>query len=291
MKRSTNKTSKFTLLVAAVCVMTFFSCDEQNSIEVQSDAVLDEISDDVELETSFEEVDDLAIAGAEHDFSTGGKSERDGRFECAELTKEETEGGVIITIDFGDGCTGPNGIVKTGIIQITKSGNHWIPGSTLVIELIDFTINEVALEGIRTVTNISESIDVAPVFSIILEGGKATWPSGTTATREVDRTRTLIRDNNPLGDEVHVEGITRGVNREGNNVEVLILERLVFKRSCRGGNKFIPVSGVKQITVGERVYTIDFGDGTCDNIATKTVNGVATEFTINPRRFKNHLGG
>ena len=273
--------------MAVVCMMIFFSCDEQNSIEVQSDAVLDEINDDVELETSFEEVDDLAVAGAEHDFSTGGRSERDGRFECAELNKEETEGGVIITIDFGDGCTGPNGKVKTGIIQITKSGDHWTPGSTMVIELIGFTINEVALEGVRTVTNISESVDVAPVFSIILEGGKATWPSGSTATREVDRTRTLIRDANPLGDEIHVEGISNGVNREGEDVEVLILERLVFKRACRGGNKFIPVSGIKQITKGDQVIVIDFGDGECDNIATKTIDGVTTEITINPRRFKN----
>ncbi len=287
MKRTGIKTNKFSLLVAVVLTMTFFACNDENVVSVQSDTVLDEISDDVELETSYEEVDDLALAGAEYDFSTSGKSEADGRFDCAELTKVNTDDGVIITIDFGDGCEGPNGKEIAGILKITKSGNHWIPGSVMSVELIGFSINEVDLEGIRTVTNISESIDDAPVFSIILAGGKATWPDGRFATREVDRTRTLIRGANPLGDEIHVEGVASGTSREGNSYEVLILERLVFKRSCRGSKKFIPVSGVKQITKGDKVIIIDFGDGTCDNLATMTVGGVTTEITINPRRFKN----
>lgn len=264
----------------------FFSCEE-NGITTESDTVLDLIDADVEVEMSYEEVDDIALAGASHDFSTGGRSERDGRFECAELTKEETASGVIITIDFGEGCEGPHGRIRAGIIKITKSGDHWEPGSVVTTELIGFSIDALSLEGIRTVTNISESVDVSPVFKVTLIGGTATWPDGTTATREVDRTRTLIRTDNPLGDEINVEGTSNGVNREGETVEVVILERLVFLRTCRGGKKFIPVSGVKQITVGEQVIIIDFGDGTCDNIATKTVDGVSTRITINPRRFKN----
>ena len=287
MKKIAIKTSRFSLLMATVFMMMFFACSEENGITIESDVVLDAINDDVELETTYEEVDDLALAGASHDFSTGGRSEQDSRFDCATLTREETASRVIITIDFGEGCEGPHGRTRAGIIRITKSGDHWVPGSKVSIEMIGFSVDDLELEGIRTVTNISESIESSPVFEVVLIGGKATWPDGTSATREVNRTRTLIRADNPLGDEVRVEGTSNGINREGESVEVVILERLVFLRTCRGGKKFVPVSGVKQITKGDQVIIIDFGDGVCDNIATKTIDGVSTEITLNPRRFKN----
>lgn len=287
MKKVAFRTNKFSLLVAVAFMVTMFSCTDENGIGIDSNLDIDGISDDVELETSFEDVDDMTLAGASHDFSTGGRSERDGRFECAEMTREETNSGVVITIDFGEGCEGPNGRVRAGVIQITKSGDHWEPGSVMTTEMIGFSIDELDLEGTRTITNISESSESNPVFGITLVGGKATWPDGTSATREVNRTRTLIIEDDSLGNEIRVEGTSNGVNREEESVEVLILEPLVFLRSCRGGKKFVPVSGVKQITKGEVVTIIDFGDGTCDNIATKTVDGVTTEIRINPRRFWN----
>jgi len=287
MKKIAFRTKRFPLLVAVAFMVTIFSCTDENGIGIDSNLEIDGISDDVELETSYEEVDDLTLAGASYDFSTGGRSDRDSRFECAEMTKEETDNGVVITIDFGEGCEGPNGRVRAGIIQITKSGDHWKPGSVMTTELIGFSIDDLLLEGTRSIINISESLESNPVFAVTLVGGKATWPDGTTATREVNRTRTLIIADDSLGNEIHVEGTSNGVNREGESVEVLILEPLVFLRSCRGGKKFVPVSGVKQITKGEEVIIIDFGDGTCDNIATKTVDGVTTEIRINPRRFWN----
>jgi len=139
MKRTAIKTNKFSLLVAAVCMLAFFSCDEQGAFE--NNVALDAINDDVELESSYEEVDDLALAGASHDFSSGGRSERDARFECAELTKEETDTGVIITIDFGEGCEGPHGRIRAGIIRITKTGDHWEPGSTMIVEMIIWSLD------------------------------------------------------------------------------------------------------------------------------------------------------
>jgi hypothetical protein len=285
MKRTGFKTNKLSLLVAAVCMMTFFACDDQGALD--NNVALDVINDDIELESSYEEVDDLALAGASHDFSTGGRSERDGRFECAEVTKEETDTGAIITIDFGDGCEGPNGRVRAGIIRITKTGDHWDLGSMMTAEMIGFSIDDLMFEGTRSVTNISESVDTNPTFKVTLIGGKATWPDGTSATREVNRVRTLIKsDDSELGREVWVDGTTNGVNREGESIDVQIIETLIFKRSCRAGKKFIPVSGVKQITKGEVVITIDFGDGECDNIAIKTVDGVSTEITIKKNRRK-----
>jgi hypothetical protein len=287
MKKITLSKSSIPMVLAIVFMGTICSCTDENGIDIDSNIALDGLSDEVELATSFEEVDDLTLAGASHDFSTGGRHERDGRFECAEISKEETGDGVIITIDFGEGCEGPNGRVRAGIIKITKIGDHLELGSVMSTELIGFTVDDLAMQGTRTITNVSDGIGSNPVFEVVLEGGEVTWPDGTSATREALKTRTLFIANDSLGNEIQVEGTSRGVNRAGESVEVLILEPLVFLRTCRGGKKFVPVSGVKQITKAAEVIVIDFGAGTCDNLATKTVDGVATEIEISPRRFKN----
>jgi hypothetical protein len=69
--------------------------------------------------------------------------------------------------------------------------------------------------------------------------------------------------------------------REGGDYERVITKRLIKPDDCR----FI-VSGTIQLIKGNRVIaTIDFGDGRCDNIATKTVDGVTTRFYL------DRLGG
>ena len=44
---------------------------------------------------------------------------------------------------------------------------------------------------------------------------------------------------------------------------------------------WIPVSGIEEGTFNEDTYSIDYGDGTCDNKYTITVNGVSEEIEIN----------
>jgi len=47
------------------------------------------------------------------------------------------------------------------------------------------------------------------------------------------------------------------------------------------------VSGIVEISKGDRQGTLDFGDGTCDNMATfKNAEGVVTAFTLRHRGHK-----
>ena len=71
-----------------------------------------------------------------------------------------------------------------------------------------------------------------------------------------------------VGSNILIEG--------GGNFERVITAPLVKNDGC----KFI-VSGTIEFRVnGEVVVIVDFGDGECDNIATKTINGVTTEFEL-----------
>ena len=239
------------------------------------------VAADLVASADFEEVDDITsnmmgIAEA----STGGRIDGNGhddRCGCAEVTHDKDA--QLIIIDFGDGCAGPNGVVRSGKIIINYDGRRFIPGSSWITTFEDFYVNDRHIEGTRTVTNISEDISADPKFHITLEDGKVTWPDETFATRQADRIRVWKRAANPLLDEVHIlaESITAGVNREEVRFICVVKRDLVFKKTCQGQKRGrIPVAGVKEVTVGDRVYTINFGEGECDTIVTIT-SGDLTE--------------
>ena len=233
------------------------------------------VAADLLAAADFEEVDDITsnMMGVAES-TEGGRVDANGhddRCKCAEITHDKEA--QMIIIDFGDGCEDDNGVVRSGKIIINYDGRRFIPGSEWVTTFEDYYVNDRLIEGTRTVTNISESLESNPTFHIVLEGGKVTWPDGTFATREADKVRVWVRAENPLLDEVHIlaESITAGMNKEEVKYSCLVKEDLVFKRACRGFKKGrIPVAGVKEVTIGDRVYTVDFGDGECDTIVTIT---------------------
>ena len=81
-----------------------------------------------------------------------------------------------------------------------------------------------------------------------------------------------VRAANPLNDDFHIlEGSTAwGANVEGVDYSMLVLETIVYKNICKLEGVHIPVDGLKQVTKGDRQYTVDFGDGECDNLVTIT---------------------
>ena len=221
-------------------------------------------------QADFDEVDDITsnIMGIA-DGGIGGKvtGHGDDRCNCAEVTHDKEA--QTITIDFGDGCAGPNGVVRSGIIFITYDGYRFVPGSYWTVTFREYYVNRRHIEGLRTVTNISETLLTNPTFHITLEDGKVTWPDGTYATREVDRTRVWFRASNPLLDEYHIlkGSVTSGMNKKGVNYNTEVLTDLVYKRNCRDNKRIrIPVQGTKQIIAGDRNCVIDFGDGECDTL-------------------------
>lgn len=221
-------------------------------------------------QSDFEEIDDITtnmMSIAEG--TSGGRIESvdDDRCRCAEVTHDKENH--TITIDFGDGCEGPNGVVRSGIIFITYHGHRFVPGSYWTVTFRNYHVNRRHIEGLRTVINVSESLETNPTFHITLEDGKVTWPDESFATREVDKTRVWVRSANPLMDETHIlaGSTTSGMNRRGVNYKTEVLTDLIYKRNCRTDRKVrIPVQGTKRVVTGDRNCVIDFGDGECDAI-------------------------
>lgn len=266
----TELANKAILGVGVASLVFFTACTEDM---VDSPALgIDDATIEAEsmAQSDFDEVDDITsnIMGVA-ETNSGGRvaDKKDDRCHCAEVTHDKEN--KTITIDFGDACKGPNGVVRSGIIFITYDGKRFIPGSSWTVTFRNYFVNNRHIEGERTVTNVSESLESNPTFHITLEGGKVTWPDKTVATREVDKTRVWVRASNPLMDEHHIlaGSTTTGTNRREVAYKTEVIEDLIYMRNCRTERRTrIPVQGIKQITKREKTCTIDFGDGECDNL-------------------------
>ena len=102
--------------------MMMATCNQE---QVDSAACFEEqeilVTEDVSIDESFDEVDDLTTASMDLYLSDGGRVTSDHRFDCVEVIKEEGK----ITLDFGDGCEGPHGRMRSGIIEVTYTGRYW----------------------------------------------------------------------------------------------------------------------------------------------------------------------
>jgi hypothetical protein len=268
----------------ALCFAVFLvttSCEDQEDHPLQNgidNLEIENVSSEEELQTTYDELELISVEADESldsDVVIGGREQMnltDRMTRCATVTHDKEA--MTITIDFGDGCEGPDGKVRSGIIFITYTGRLFIPGSVWTITSRGYTVNRKLIEGTKTITNVSANINDPVSFHKLLEGGKVTWPDGTYATREVDKTFTWIRADNPLGDEIHVEGEASGTNRRGVAYKVTIVSKIVWKRSCRLRGVCVPVQGLKVIERREHPdVLVDFGDGECDALVTITKNG------------------
>ena len=283
-------------------VMAFFmflaSCSDNNKIDysandnanVQSEANSDAQTEDTDdMSALAVSADDGTLSGGRPDESFGtprdiSKDKLDDRFKCATVTltfATDNNTTVVpnvihgfITINFGTGCTGPGGHIRTGIIKIEFQGRRFLPGSKIITTFQNYTVDGIKLEGTRTLTNTSASETSAVSFSIVEDGMKVTWPDATFATRSSSRTRTWNRTANPTGDSWTVTGSATGTNRKGKEYSMTITKALVYKRACAISNKvFMAVEGTKELTTDNKKVTIDYGSGECDNKVTITING------------------
>ncbi|MGB3465325.1 MAG: hypothetical protein WBA74_08645 [Cyclobacteriaceae bacterium] len=271
----------FTLLI----VMAFVACNDENLNDSAIDAQIAaaDISSEQSAEATYEEVDDM-VEQSMLTIPSFGKvdRDRDASITCAEISHDEA--GKTIELLFDGTCEGPEGNIKSGKIIITYNERRYVPGAFRKVTFDDFYVNDIKIEGARTITNVSETSEDSPTFTIEMENGKVIFSDGTFISRNANHTRTWIRAENPLDDLVTITGQASGIKRDGTSYTSEITSAITFKRACRAsGTARFPVSGVKEITAGENVLSIDFGDGSCDNEASFTLNGNTIEKEIQPR--------
>lgn len=202
---------------------------------------------------------------------------------------------VIVVISFPQsGCMGPDGRVRRGQIKTTYTNRLIVPGAESITTFLNFSIDSVTVGGTYKVKNMVEPIQITifpPQYNhkwlITVVGGRLGYPNGnvvewnsTKTIEQVEGSHTL-----PIQDNVFkIIGSSNGASVRNSvttswNSETI--EPLFKKATCR----WIVKGKIRTVrrnlsNTSPWVAVLDFGNGTCDNIATLNVNGNIRTITL-----------
>jgi hypothetical protein len=192
-----------------------------------------------------------------------------------------------VVVDFGTGCTASDGHHRRGKIIIVYSNGLRIPGASATTTFDGFYIDSIKVEGTHKITNVAEINALAKKWKVEVTAGKLTKPNGDFT--EWNRTTIITQIENLLTTTVRdwifkIEGYGNGQTRRngiivGWNSE--IIDPLIKRFNCPHlvkGQVRIRRINITNTTRWEGI--IDFGNGTCDNKATITVNGHTREIIL-----------
>lgn len=198
---------------------------------------------------------------------------------CASITVDSAVMGVTtVTVDFGTtGCVCRDGRTRTGKIIITYNGRYRDAGTVITYTLSNYTVDGNKVEGSKTVTNMGPNTNGQPRWHVVVTGGKITKTDGTSATYSSDRIRTWskgyltadVADDEYLLDNGNNTVTDQGVNFKGQSYTVTITKTLHIVVACTWHIE----SGTLAFTAGSNTASIDFGDDTCNDLLSVTLNG------------------
>ena len=248
----------------------------------------EETEPDPEFETTFKLAEDQAISESISDdanvvffeasvnaglYRTNGQVETTNTLSCATVTvTPQNTFPKTIVIDFGaGGCVSADGVARKGKINITLSDYLHNPGTVAVLTFDNYYAAGFKVEGTITWTNTSTANGIS--WTRQITNGRVIEPIGGyywthEGTKNVTQTAGANTPLNLLDDVYSITGNHTVTNPAGKTRTVTILEALEKKTTCHNVTK-----GKMKIQGPNHFAMLDYGDGTCDNIATITIDG------------------
>jgi hypothetical protein len=190
---------------------------------------------------------------------------------CATISESSSSFPKTITVDYGTGCTDWFGRTRSGKIFIHLTDSFMNDNAVRTVTFENFYINGIGISGSRTTTNTGLNSNGQPTFTRVIETELST--SNGNFERNFTHQLTWIEGYNTPACFDNVWSITGA----GNIVRPsgVVVARSITSPLIVGFNCQYIVSGVVEIYSLQGTWTMNFGDGTCDNTATVTrPNGV-----------------
>lgn len=195
---------------------------------------------------------------------------------------------LLVTINFGNGCTGPDGNIRKGKIKILYTGRLVVPGNSATTTFDNYYVNNIKVEGTHTVKNESTPNDLK--YTVKVEDGKLSKPNGDfskwNSVKAITQTAGLGTPFWPVDDVFAMTGAARGevmIGQRNFFWKSEITEPLVKRFTCR----WLVSGKVKTVKINTSltnpwVAVLNFGfpSNDCDNKAALTINGVTTIITL-----------
>ena len=299
MKKIKNVRQAFITLLTASALFT--ACQKTNNTEVAAKLELKQASisteADAEATVLYDDVFDN-VMGTNSEVGLGGSIgiygrsavKTSARFEgvdstprCFTTTITPLAPGAFpktVTVNFGTGCTGKDGHMRRGKVITVFSGRMIEPGSKAATTFDGYYVDSVKVEGYHFIQNNSTSNN--RIFTVRVENGKLTKPSGNYVAWNDTKTRTQTEGNGTpeyIKDDVYsIRGEANGTVKYNDKTlqwSSAIVEPIIRKFTCRWA-----VKGQIKITRNTNTSLFDYGNGSCDDQATLTINGQVHNITL-----------
>lgn len=280
------------LFLSLLGFFAFASCESNDDIEMNTDALTTEevlqvvLVDDISADVD-DVIEDDAVLEESYAIKSGAISSffmpsqtKGNHPDCLRRTVEDTPNGKTVTLDFGEGCSGKKGSVFSGKIVIAYGKEDVSFSKTITFE--NFFVDGNAVEGGKSISKVKENSNGNPerTYEVAMS---VTFATGETMFKRGARIKEKVygADTPERGDDVVlITGNWEVKRRNGNIKSATIVNALRREYAC----KYI-VSGSIDITKNTASYTLDFGDGSCDNRATITnASGAVKEISLRKRK-------
>jgi hypothetical protein len=186
-----------------------------------------------------------------------------------------------VSIDFGTGCTGADGITRKGMVTYVYSGSIIFPGTTVSVTFTGYSVNGYQLAGTYSITNNSTANGLSFMTSVV--GGQVIFPDASSYSYAGSKTVLQTGGIGSLNYADYIFSIT-GKHTFSSSAGKSLIDStttpLVWETSCEH-----IVSGVIGFTYSFSGVslngTLDYGNGTCDSLATIKV-GATTKIVVLP---------
>ncbi len=282
--KSTKQVAKLLVFASALFIIAFnYGCKKDKDTSDLED--FQSTSQDIgQVESIGQDVDNMTsqvsrTGSFDQSNATNSSHDQFNFLGCATVTHDSINH--IITYDFHNGCTGADGKVRAGKVIVNYTGTgHFDPGSSWVVTFDSFYVNTRHVEGTRSVVNNGFNTDNNMNWTITASNMRITKTDGSWRTWNSLRNREMVAgygDTIWENDDYIINGTADGTNSDGDAVNCVLTD-LRREHDCNW-----ITSGTLTITPSSRpVRTIDFGNGTCDDQATVTKNGVTRVITLRP---------
>ena len=278
----TNSILKITFLFA---IILFASCTKDNNDlanaftteDLQTNAKLDQVANDlsdiIDDQYFTENPAGKTIAPTESNLLPP----------CVTVTRTFTSTTWTRTINFGTtGCAMPNGAILRGIIRVSGVLPYSTSNYVITYTFDGFRYNDFLVQGNRTITRSlgtsTYQVNTHPIC--VMDMNMTFTNSRGIFTRVGTRTRECIEGYTTAiwTDNVYVITGNWTTTFPNGNVHSNAISNTTPLR-VRLNCDYRVVSGVVNITIPNHTAVLDYGAGTCDNLATISIDG-GTPVTI-----------
>lgn len=273
-----------------------FASQASSEADAESDDIFNEVFDNVLGVNADVGFGNTGVFGRMNPGNTGETARLNA---CPDVTITHLSGTantfpVKVVMDFGTGCVGRDGRTRSGKIVTVYTERLFKFGAKATTEFVNYTIDSIRVEGTHIITNQGEQLSTAPnlcirhKWSVEVRNGKLTKPNGNytewASTKTITQLEGMCTPYIHIDDIYKIDGGGHGKVKRGNlliawNSE--ITEPLIKKFSCRWLVKgIIRIMRLNLTTNSPWVAAINYGDGTCDNKAHVTINGITHIITL-----------